>query len=755
MRARGWIWAALLAALATFAGLRLASGRALETDLLAMLPETEKNPVAEQALQSLARATQERVILLVKGPGDEAGKAAALHLARGLEASGAFRDVQSTLPPIDPGDLVRFYAPYRFRLASGALAGPDPAAALEAQLASPRFSGLPPELDPLGGFAGFLGSLPFQSTGLELRDNLLTVRAADGLHILVTAGLSGSGFDPQVQTRALGAVETALGATRAAFPGTEVLRTGVAFYAADARQTAEREMNLISALSILAIIALYVAVFRSVRHLALGLACATAGLVSALAVSLLLFGRLHLLTLVCGVSVLGVSVDYAFLYFAHHLGAGDAWRPREALARLRPPLLGGFATTILGYGALLAAPFPGLRQIAVFSMVGLAGAFLTVFLALPDWLEAPMPPRPSLLDPLARLHARVRTLALRPWALPGAFALAALLAAVACLGHTDDQVRGLIQPSAALRRDEARLSELMRISSAGAFFLVEGADEGQVLAREEALRARLPIEGVEGLMAVSAFVPSPAVQAAHLARNRELRPALARAMAQVGFRPDAVARGLDGLETPVLQPATFLAQPFAAPVRMLWLGQTRHGHASIVLPTGTPTSGALRRAAAGLPGVALVDKAQSVSDLMGHYRRLATWALGGAVLLVGLALGAWYGPRWALRLLLPAVLGILAALAAGALLGFPVSLFTLMALILALGFGVDYALFLRAGGPSALLGVALAGASTLISYGLLGLSHTPALRSFGVLLGVAVTVTLLTCHLALAQRETA
>ena len=82
MRARAWIWILALAALAAFGGWRLSRGRALETDLLAMLPETEQNPVAEQAIRSLARATGERAVFLVRGGDPERSKAAALRLAR-------------------------------------------------------------------------------------------------------------------------------------------------------------------------------------------------------------------------------------------------------------------------------------------------------------------------------------------------------------------------------------------------------------------------------------------------------------------------------------------------------------------------------------------------------------------------------------------------------------------------------------------------------------------------------------------------
>jgi len=753
VRARGWIWMALLAGLAAFAGLRLASGRAMETDLLAMLPETEKNPVAERAVQTLTRTTQERIVLLVRGADPADSRTAALALARDLEAARVFQEVSCELPPIDPGELVRFYAPYRFRLAA-----PEPppgklADAIQARLVSPIFSGMPPHLDPLGAFGGFLSGLPFQSTGLELRDGLLAVQAPDGLHVMVTAGLRGSAFDPAVQARSLAAVDAA--AARMARPGRQLLRTGVMFYAADARLAAEREMNLISLLSTLGIVGLFALTFRSVRHLALGLLCVAAGIVSAVAVCLLVFGKLYLLTLVVGCTVMGVAVDYAFLYFAHHLGAGPAWEPGPALRRILPALLLGLSTSLLGYAALLAAPFPGLRQIAVFSMVALAGSFLTVLLVLPSWLAAPMAPRPALGARLARILGRIQAWSGHRRAFLAVAAAVLVLGACASLSRVDDDVRGLILPSQALRRDEARIQELLKISTAGAFFLVEGADEGQVLAREEALRARLPIPGVAGLMAVSAFVPSPSRQEAALARNREIRPALAKGMLDAGFRPEAAASAQEDLATGPLTVGAYLATPFSIPLRPFWLGRTSRGFASVVLPTGAPESSALARACAGLPGVTLVDKASSVTGLLAHYRRVATWALAGAVLLVGLLLGAWYGAATSLRLLAPALLGMLAALAGGAALGYPVTLFTVMALILSLGLGVDYTVFLRerdAAGTSALLGVALASGSTLISFGLLALSHTPSLRAFGVTLAVAVLVATLTSFLALGER---
>ena len=57
-------------------------------------------------------------------------------------------------------------------------------------------------------------------------------------------------------------------------------------------------------------------------------------------------------------------------------------------------------------------------------------------------------------------------------------------------------------------------------------------------------------------------------------------------------------------------------------------------------------------------------------------------------------------------------------------------------LMLLLGMGIDYGIFLveHRGDPSAWLAVCVGAASTWLSFGLLGLSATPALRAFGLTL---------------------
>jgi predicted exporter len=79
-------------------------------------------------------------------------------------------------------------------------------------------------------------------------------------------------------------------------------------------------------------------------------------------------------------------------------------------------------------------------------------------------------------------------------------------------------------------------------------------------------------------------------------------------------------------------------------------------------------------------------------------------------------------------------------------LGTPLNLFNLMGLVLVLGVGVNYAIFLREGGVRAaatLAGVLLSAGTTMLSFGLLAFSSMPVLSSFGLTLLVGVSIAVL------------
>ena len=208
----------------------------------------------------------------------------------------------------------------------------------------------------------------------------------------------------------------------------------------------------------------------------------------------------------------------------------------------------------------------------------------------------------------------------------------------------------------------------------------------------------------------------------------------------------------------------WLASPASQGSRHLWLGKVGTGHASIVTLGGINQVDALEDLASD--EVRLIDRVAETSQILKQYRRVMTWLLVAIYCVAALVLLLRFGWRDVPRMLLPSVLATLCTLGLFGWWVLPFNLFTLLALWLVLGLGIDYGIFLRHGRehrPTAILSVTLSACTTLIAFGLLAFSATPFIRSIGSTLLVAITLSwafvLLSCltslhHPAASPKET-
>lgn len=792
LRNRRWRAAWLLVALAAvcYCAWRFVAGPSpLQTDLLALLPASEANPVAERAVGALGQALGGRTVLLVSDADAARAKAAARVLGARLAQSHAFRSVTVEVPPFDLSRIAATYLPARFGLLTdadvAALARGDTASlsdTLARRLYGPPVEALPTALadDPFGWLQHWLAGLPLATSKLALEDGMLVSHRDGTTSVLVMATLDGSAYETRVQQAVRRALADAEGALGAAYPGVRVARTGAVFYADAARASAERDVHLIGAVSLAGIALLLFGVFRSPRLLVLAFASTAFGIACALAVTLLLFGKLHLLTLVFGVSLIGEAVDYSIQYFVVYLSDGARWQPWRGAAAVRPALAVALATSLLGYAILMWVPFPALAQIACFAMIGIAAAFAAVTGFLPLMLE-----RPSRRSP-ARLFARVARL-LAGWQslLAGRRAVlaAALLTLAAVPGwlrlQSDDDIHLLVQRDAGLVRQEQAVREAVGVPNVSQFFLIQGRTPEEVLRHAETLTVEVGrLDKAPSLLSVADFVPSAERQA----RNRALLAskvfadpdALHALLLRAGFRETVADAWINDFARAARAPLTvdgWLAASWSAPLRHLWLGPldssasaSASGYAALAIPGQVDAAGlaALAACAERVPGVTFVDKAASVSRLFGAYRLDSALWLGGALLVV-VALLAWrYGPRGGIVTTLPVVFAIGLTLAVFGYLRVPLTLFNWLALMLVLGVGANYAVFLREGCQreaanlgAVWTGVLLSASTTLLSFGMLGASAMPALRAFGTTLALGIVFSVLFAPLAVPRHQEA
>lgn len=761
-----WQWAAAAwGAVVLFAvivlGVHAAHGLSYETSLLALLPKDAQRPLVSEAIDRMAEAGSRQVVLLVGDPD-------ALRAGRAADAAAAVLagrpEIDRVVAKID-GDVAGlardFYLPFRYGLLTSAQRtrlSTDSDSALLARAVEAVYDPVgPPRLapidsDPLNLFGEALLDRAAQSA-LHPEGDRLVVQEGPTTWVAVLVELSQGSLSIGEQRSLLGVFDRAVAAAKATGVR-EVVRAGFVFHAAEAARQAQLEMSTIGLGSTLGVILLMLLAFRSFKPLGLILLPIAVGSVTALGLTQLLFAKLHLLTFVFGTSIIGVAVDYGILFLCGRI-TEEPWDPLRRRRAILPSVATAVGTSILAYAALAAMPFPILRQMGVFTLLGLVSAWLTAVLWLP-LLSRTLPdlsrgPLPRLLL-WAREHwprvgeNRVLTAGLLLAAVAAALGLARL--------HTNDDVHGLYASAPNTVREQEKVEQLMRLPSAGQFFLLTAPDEQTLLERDEALSAdleRLRAQGtITGYQAVSRFVPPAKTQRADqaLAWRRIYAPgALASQLFGKLGSPEtaAVARAEAAKAGTPLTPETWLASPLSLPFRALWLGHTAEGFGSLVTVSGVSEEAALSRlaqAAGRHPGVEFVDHLRSVSALLGHFRVLISWLMLVGYAVVSLLLFLRYR-REAWRVLVPTVLAALCTAGLFGWLGLDCNLFCVFGLLLSLDMGVDYGVYMQEPGAGdfrvSVLSASLAAITTLLSFGLLALSHTPALRVFGLTVLLAIS----------------
>jgi predicted exporter len=518
-RLPAWVWLAIVLALAVHQAM-FWSAPALDSDVLALLPTEQRDPLVAAAAERAADGVTREVVVLLAAPDWDATRRAVAAYEKALDT-----DAAGLVP--QRGDTataaIDFFRPHGERLLTPAQRA-RLAAADDNALAQQALAGL------YGPGPGGLGSWREDPLGLvsewwqaragrfDQRDGLAAVDGEDRTWAVLHYTARSSAFRLDGQAHLKDALDAAIAAAQRAAPGTRELRAGVPLHAESAAVQATSETSTIGFGSLAAVIALMWFAFRGVRPVGLVALSLTVGWAAGVSATALVFGSVHLLTLVFGASLVGVAEDYGIHYFACRQGGAEG-RAQGSFALMRallPGLFLAWVTSALAYAALGAAPFPALRQMAVFSAAGLVAAFATVACWFP-WLDrAPHPP--------SRFGQTIAA-SLAPWprahrASPGTWLALAGLAVLLAIGLprvvVHDDLRSMQNSPPALVAMQVEAGKLLGLPSPAQFFLVRGDTAEHVLQREEALAARLDAAVAEGALggyaATSQWVPSRARQ---------------------------------------------------------------------------------------------------------------------------------------------------------------------------------------------------------------------------------------------------
>ncbi|EOX4929529.1 MMPL family transporter [Vibrio alginolyticus] len=734
----------------------------IETNILKLLPKNQQNPVAEQAFESVSASMSDKVIFVITAPDKNALFAAAAEFDKGLRQSNHFRDVVGKISPQEQQAWASYYFKHRFQLLTPEQRerlsqNPEQQVQHVIQSLYNPFSGVTgQELqnDPFLLFRDYLSQVTQQSSSFRLDNGYLSVEKDGAQYLLITAELKDSPYSltGQLAVPDIQALEQSV----AQKYGAEVAHTGVLFYADFGTQSAKSEISTIGVFSLLGIIALFVLVFRSVVPLSLALLSITIGLLVALSVTTWIFGKVHLFSLVFGASLIGVSIDYAFHYLTERLAAGNEWDSEQGLKHIFIAITLGLITSLIGYLGMLVAPFPGLQQLALFSSIGLIAAYITVVAWYPILARNPSQSISNL--PGQSLLAKWLTLWNQPRIKVGLPMLCVVASGFFLLQlNYDDDIRLLQTMPNDLKQQETLITTLSGMQSSQQMLVITADDDENLMKKLESLTPTLEAwkadSTIESYQSLSRYLSSVERQQQDYQLIRDL----------YATQSSPLTSGLGLSKKPKMDadfiPVTveqYLQNPVSAPVRFLHLGKIKGKSATVVVLNQLQDSAVVKAFAKSKSDVVYLNKAEEISTLFGEYRIKIMELLAAASAVIFLVLIKRYGLQHSCRVLLPSLIACACGLATAVAMGTTLNLFNLLGLVLILGIGIDYTLFFaeKARSVSTLLAITLSAMTTVLSFGLLSLSQTHAIHSFGITVLSGIFVAWLLSPIAIKTEET-
>ena len=504
--------------------------------------------------------------------------------------------------------------------------------------------------------------------------------------------------------------------------GIRMDRSGAIFHAEHAASSAKTEMSTIGGLGLLGVTILYWLAFGRVRNVAQVAALIAISFSFGLSVALLVFGELHVLTLVLSAMLVGVVSDYALHMMG--AGAGENWPdPDLRWSHLVRPMTVSMLTTAAGFVGLLFLGVSIFQQLAVLSIAGIACAWaLVLFVFLPNDAA----PRKRELA-IARWRgvesfARVFFNGWRKLLIAAALVLAATGTGLVS-ARTLDDVRQFQARDAQLEAEDAAVRSATGQDGSMILMLTEGSTLEEAKQREEDALATLPPSA--SAFALTRFDPSGT-------RRSLNRAALNRFLEQPFLAAQRALLGLPGESAPEKTSAE-LPDILAG----LHIASEDGRHYLIAR-----LSAAEGWDVPAIPGVRIIDAAATYSDAFARYRELASACLVIAIIAAAFFILAVYRKFSALSMVLAPALAILGGIFIPAAFGFPVSFFSVAGAMVLFGVGIDYSAFMwEAGSRSenwSKASVFLGALTTLLSMGLLALSETYPVRSFGLTIASGV-----------------
>ena len=547
---------------------------------------------------------------------------------------------------------------------------------------------LPLSQDPFLLFTNYLFEMAKNGTNWVPQNGVLWQYVAPYNYYMLTVKLNIS--DNEELVKSVKKLKTGIGKP----DDVQIYMGGAPVHTAEMYNRSKIELGIISILAIVAVIVLNYILFRRARTILPIMVSLAVGYLAGTIALFLCFGAPHILVFVFGTSLIGLGIDYTF----HIINIGN----KRDTKLVQQNILYSLLTTIICFAPLMFSSILMLRQIAVFTIVGLVAIYAFIKLFVSCRADGP---KQKFVRPLNKKIGIWVTVGL------------VLGTVLACrFARVENNISAIYKPTADLAISEQKIAVLNQ-SDKSAMMVVRGDNIQSVLETEEEIRN----SGVD-FFGVSSFVPSARRQIENQEMVKKLYAAQAKNIRNImGLKslPRFVEGDLVNIENLGKRVKNFLFE--------------KDG---FVYSVGSVSADALVEN----PNARIIAPAKQIQSQMTKYSHEVyrlLW-LCGIILVIGLVV--LYRGR-AFRYLLPPLLGVGGTIAILTAFGMSITFFHLLGLFIVIGLGLDYAIFhINAGRGGEMWPVFYSFLTSFIGFGLLAFTSFSIISALGMTLAIGIAV---------------
>ncbi len=536
--------------------------------------------------------------------------------------------------------------------------------------------------------------------------------------------------------------------------------TGVPVFAVATQKLIQGDIIKVSLLSTLALLVLFLLIFRSFSALFQVFSLLAIVILSAILITQLLFGYVHGMTVAIGSTLVGICIDYPIHAIAHARAVQPEQR-RSMIARVWPSMLLGGLTTMIGYLALGISGYPGFQQVAVYAISGIIISLLLTRFVFPGLLSHAGKQRLKL--PMVTGWSAFCQ-RFRPWlGILLLMAVALSLWGLKSLQWMQD-MQELTPELNYLKENDKRIRERMTSIEPGRFVLVSAETLEEALQKTEQLQPVFQQLQDKGMMS-EYFALYPWVLSAY--QQQQNRSRLQNYLTAENIQLWQQALKQQGLSVKRLGQLNYAKQG------LLTIEQVLHSEVKqlvdsriirtdkqslIIIWLAEHQPQALQTALQKIQGAQYFSQRDMLNTMTRDYTARAKRLLSIGLALIVLLLILRYKSLFkAMQTLLPAVLAAFFILAVWSYSGASISFLHLVGFLLVVAICVDYGIFYQENrGSDSVLTYQAMSASMLTSalaFGSLLMAESTSLRILSVVVAGGVFIGFMLCPLIISVRS--